>query len=48
MLNLTDIKDAYYRIKPFINKTYVLNSRTLNKKICSALKFILNVKIFKE
>jgi len=35
MLNLTDIKDAYYRIKPFINKTYVLNSRTLNKKICS-------------
>ena len=35
MLNLTDIKDAYYRIKPFINKTYVLNSRTLNKKIGS-------------
>jgi len=33
MLNLTDIKDAYARIKPMINKTCVMTSRTLNKKL---------------
>jgi threonine dehydratase len=39
MLNLTDIKDAHTRIKPMINKTCVLRSRTLNKKLESKVFF---------
>ena len=35
MLKLSNIQDAYYRIEPFINKTYVMKSRTLNKIIGS-------------
>jgi threonine dehydratase len=39
MINFTDIEDAYNRIKPLINKTCVLKSSTLNKKLNSEVFF---------
>ena len=39
MVNLTDIKKAHTRIKHMINKTCVMKSRTLNKKLESEIFF---------
>ena len=39
MISLKEIKEAHNRIKPMINKTCVMSSRTLNKKIESKIFF---------
>ena len=39
MLNLSDIEEAYSRIKHMLNKTYVMKSRTLNNELDNEVYF---------